>query len=232
MREKEKAKNIIKELELCTEPEANVILTMAQRHLNAIESTSAGRLFDAVSAILGIQKSSTFEGEASMALEFAAEAWQKEHEAKNKENTKNAKNAENVKNAPNAKNGKNTDVKEHEHIFLQTNAIVWQMIEGRRQGEDVGKLAYVFHQLLAMEICAACENVRTQKKCNQVALSGGVFQNRLLLELVEKELLNRKFQVLRHHLIPPNDGGIGLGQAVYGMAYLNKKKQTDSKNVK
>ena len=58
------------------------------------------------------------------------------------------------------------------------------------------------------------------------------FQNRLLLELVEKELLNRKFQVLRHHLIPPNDGGIGLGQAVYGMAYLNKKKQTDSKNVK
>ena len=91
VREKEKAKNIIKELELCTEPEANVILTMAQRHLNAIESTSAGRLFDAVSAILGIQKSSTFEGEASMALEFAAEAWQKEHEAKNKENTKNAK---------------------------------------------------------------------------------------------------------------------------------------------
>ena len=75
MREKENAKNIIKELELCTEPEANVILTMAQRHLNAIESTSAGRLFDAVSAILGIQKSSTFEGEASMALEFAAEAF-------------------------------------------------------------------------------------------------------------------------------------------------------------
>ncbi len=109
-----------------------MILTMAQRHLNAIESTSAGRLFDAVSAILGIQKSSTFEGEASMALEFAAEAWQKEHEAKNTENTKNAQNAENVKNATNAKNGKHTDVKEHEHIFLQTNAIVWQMIEGKK----------------------------------------------------------------------------------------------------
>ena len=170
-----------------------------------------------------------------MALEFAAEAWQKEHEVKNTENTKNAKNAENIKNtgnAPNAKNNENTDAKEQEHIFMQTNAIVWRMIEGRRQGEDVGKLAYEFHQLLAMEICAACENVRTQKKCNQVALSGGVFQNRLLLELVEEELLNRKFQVLRHHLIPPNDGGIGLGQAVYGMAYLNKKKQTDSNNVK
>lgn len=121
-----------------------MILTMAQRHLNAIESTSAGRLFDAVSAILGIQKSSTFEGEASMALEFAAEAWQKEHEAKNTENTKNAKNAENVKNAPNAKNGKHTDVKEHEHIFLQTNAIVWQMIEGRRQGKMSESLRIYF----------------------------------------------------------------------------------------
>ncbi len=118
VREKENAKKYHKRIELCTEPEANVILTMAQRHLNAIESTSAGRLFDAVSAILGIQKALHLKGEASMALEFAAEAWQKEHEAKNTENTKNAQNAENVKNATNAKNGKHTDVKEHEHIFL------------------------------------------------------------------------------------------------------------------
>ena len=226
MSEKEKAKNIIKELELCNEPEANVILTMAQRHLNAIESTSAGRLFDAVSAILGIQKKSTFEGEASMALEFAAEAWQKEHGTKNPENTKNAKNAENIPNA------KNTDVEEQEHIFMQTNAIVCQMIEGRRQGEDVGKLAYVFHQLLAKEICVACENVRTQKKCNQVALSGGVFQNGQLLEPGERKLLNRKSQVFRHNLIHPTHAGIELGQAVKAMAYLNTKQQTARKNEK
>ena len=89
------------------------------------------------------------------------------------------------------------------------------MIEGRRQGEDVGKLAYIFHQLLAMEICAACENVRMQKKCNQVALSGGVFQNRLLLELVEKELLNRKFQVFQ--VLSRTDNERLLTLAIRGM---------------
>ena len=67
----------MKKLELCTEPEAKVLVTMTGRHLNAVRSTSAGRLFDGVSAILGIRKKSTFEGEASTALEFAAEAYEK-----------------------------------------------------------------------------------------------------------------------------------------------------------
>ena len=202
---REQAKQIIEELNLCTESEANVILTMTERHLNAITSTSAGRLFDAISAILGIRKKSTFEGEASMALEFAAEAWQKAHAP---EKTDMAGHAA-------------LPVSEDGRLLLQTNEIVRQMIEGRRCGEDAGKLAYEFHRMLAEQICMACENVRAKKDCNQATLSGGVFQNRLLLELVENQLLDRGFQVYRHHLIPANDGGIGLGQAVYGMEYLN-----------
>ena len=59
---------------------------------------------------------------------------------------------------------------------------------------------------------------------NTVALSGGVFQNRLLLELTETKLTNAGFKVLRHHLLPPNDGGICVGQALYGMHYLNINK--------
>lgn len=204
---REQAKEIIADLDLCTEAEANVILAMAERHLNAITSTSAGRLFDAVSAILGIRQKSTFEGEASMALEFAAEAWQKEHARM----TEDIPAAENVV-LPVAEDGR---------LLLQTNEIVRQMIEGRRRGEDAGKLAYAFHRMLAEQICMACENVRAEKDCNQAALSGGVFQNRLLLELVENQLRDSGFQVYRHHLIPANDGGIGLGQAVYGMEYLN-----------
>ena len=57
---------------------------MAQRKINAVTSTSAGRLFDGVSAILGIRRASTFEGEASTALEFAAEAWRKQREMQKK----------------------------------------------------------------------------------------------------------------------------------------------------
>ena len=76
--DKEQTMEIVKKLNLCSEPECKVILAMADRKMNAVLSTSAGRLFDAVSAILGIRTKSTFEGEASMALEFAAETYEKE----------------------------------------------------------------------------------------------------------------------------------------------------------
>ena len=74
-----------------------------------------------------------------------------------------------------------------------------------------------------MQIIAACEEARRQTGINKAALSGGVFQNRLLLELVDDGLIEKGFEVLKHSLIPPNDGGIALGQAAYGMAYLNRK---------
>ena len=64
--DKEQTMEIVKKLNLCSEPECKVILAMADRKMNAVTSTSAGRLFDAVSAILGIRMKSTFEGEASM----------------------------------------------------------------------------------------------------------------------------------------------------------------------
>ena len=57
---------------------------------------------------------------------------------------------------------------------------------------------------------------------NKVALSGGVFQNRLLLHLTEERLMKEGFEVLRHRMIPPNDGGIAIGQAAYGMHWLQK----------
>ena len=72
MGDREKAAEIIEKLELCTKQEANVQFTMADRRINTVISTSAGRLFDGVSAILGIRRKSTFEGEASMALEFVS----------------------------------------------------------------------------------------------------------------------------------------------------------------
>ena len=73
--DRKKAAEITEKLELCTKQEANVQFTMADRKINAVISTSAGRLFDGVSAMLGIRWKSTFEGEASMALEFEAEEY-------------------------------------------------------------------------------------------------------------------------------------------------------------
>lgn len=84
-----------------------------------------------------------------------------------------------------------------------------------------GQQAYLFHQVLAEQITAACIEARSNSGRKKVALSGGVFQNRLLLRLTEEQLEQEGFEVLRHHMIPPNDGGIAIGQAAYGMWRLN-----------
>ena len=191
--------------ELCTEPEAKVLVTMTGRHLNAVLSTSAGRLFDGVSAILGIRKKSTFEGEASTALEFAAEAYEKIMQQSYEPSVIEPF----------------TEIQE-ERVILNTGELVKMLAEKRLAGEDTGKLAYEFHQELARQIISAALTASHQTRIRKVALSGGVFQNRLLLRLVEEGLVQQGLTTLHHHLIPPNDGGLALGQAAYAMAYLQK----------
>ena len=199
-KDREQAWNIIEKLGLCSEQESKVQFTMADRKLNAVMSTSVGRLFDAVSAILGIRRQSSFEGEASMALEFAAEAYEQQNDFEK----------QTVKMDP-------LLYKEEGRFILNTRLLVQQIVEAKLQGEDSGRLAYVFHQTLAEQITAVCIEARNVSGRQKVVLSGGVFQNRLLLRLTEERLMEEGFEVLRHRMVPPNDGGIAIGQAAYGM---------------
>lgn len=203
-KDRELAWKIIEKLGLCNEQESKVQFTMADRKINAVISTSVGRLFDAVSAILGIRRQSSFEGEASMALEFAAEAYEQQ----------------NIMQGRDEKPDRLVYEKE-ERFILNTRMLVQQIVEEKMQGADSGRLAYLFHQVLAEQITAACIEARSNSGRKKVALSGGVFQNRLLLRLTEEQLEQEGFEVLRHHMIPPNDGGITIGQAAYGMWRLN-----------
>ena len=187
-------------------------------------STSAGRLFDGVSAILGIRRASTFEGEASTALEFAAEAWRKQREMQKKNPEENLKIRMSEKEDIPESTGISEASEDERKFILNTGEIVAYLVRARLAGEDPGKLAYGFHRALADEILAACEEAERQTGIRKVALSGGVFQNRLLLELVYDGLTELGFKVLKHSLIPPNDGGIALGQAVYGMAYVQRHR--------
>ena len=202
-KDRELAGEIMKKLDLCSEKESKVQFAMADRKLNAVLSTSVGRLFDAVSAILGIRHKSSFEGEASMALEFAAEAYeQKDHEQK-----------QNEKIDP-------LVYEEDGHVILNTQLLVQRIVEAKLQGTDSGRLAYWFHEILAEQITAVCVEARNVSGRQKAVLSGGVFQNRLLLRLTEERLTEEGFEVLRHRMVPPNDGGIAVGQAAYGMAQL------------
>ena len=202
-KDRELAGEIMKKLDLCSEKESKVQFAMADRKLNAVLSTSVGRLFDAVSAILGIRHKSSFEGEASMALEFAAEAYeQKDHEQK-----------QNEKRDP-------LVYEEDGHVILNTQLLVQRIVKAKLQGADSGRLAYWFHEILAEQITAVCVEARNVSGRQKAVLSGGVFQNRLLLRLTEERLTEEGFEVLRHRMVPPNDGGIAVGQAAYGMAQL------------
>ena len=201
-KDREQTWKMMEKLGLCSEQESKVQFTMADRKLNAVVSTSVGRLFDAVSAILGFRRQSSFEGEASMALEFAAEAYEQYNLQKQKGNQDHLL------------------YKEDGRLILNTKTLVQQITEAKLQGEDSGRLAYLFHQTLAEQITAACMEARNVSGRQKVALSGGVFQNRLLLRLTEERLMEEGFEVLRHRMVPPNDGGIAIGQAAYGMYQL------------
>ena len=202
-KDRELAGEIMKKLDLCSEKESKVQFAMADRKLNAVLSTSVGRLFDAVSAILGIRHKSSFEGEASMALEFAAEAYEQNNHVQK----------QNEKIDP-------LVYEEDGHIILNTQLLVQRIVEAKLQGADSSRLAYWFHEILAEQITAVCVEARNVSGRQKAVLSGGVFQNRLLLRLTEERLTEEGFEVLRHRMVPPNDGGIAVGQAAYGMAQL------------
>ena len=195
----ENALELCEKLNICGEKEYKLQSVMAQKKVNSVVSTSCGRLFDAVSAILGIRRASTFEGEASTALMYYAQLFEKE-------------------NGECSANYNKYDVltKNDGFVTLNTNAFAAHLAEEFAKSGDTYRLAYEFHAVLADMVLEACIQIRKRNNINICALSGGVFQNSLLVRLCKKRLEANGFEVLLHSLIPPNDGGICLGQAAYG----------------
>jgi subtilisin family serine protease len=113
-------------------------------------------------------------------------------------------------------------------IVLPTDALVRDIILARHAGVESGILAYMFHTALAGMIAKTCELIREESGLNTCALTGGVFQNRLLTTLVTDLLRAAGFRVLLHGMIPPNDGGIGAGQAFAAMYHLNHPNHNSS----
>ena len=213
------ADDIIRRLGLCDEMAAGALKVLFTRKINAVQSTSAGRLFDAVSAILGIRRASTYEGEAATALMYSAMRG-RAHAAgslaslpglcRDRDSLAHSRQAVEADGQP------QPDV-------LPTDSLVRALVLAKLDGAGSEELAYEFHRGLAQMIVRETVSLSERTGVKTAALTGGVFQNRLLLELVEKGLQAEKIQVLRHHLVPPNDGGIALGQALYAMAALGQE---------
>ena len=209
-----------KKLGLVTEKEAASVIFQLENGLHTTISTSAGRLFDAVSALLGIRRISTYEGEAAVYLQFAAETAEKAGNSAQADALLARWKADGTLQAPLAESAITiTDGR----FLLTSNDLFCHLLQYRLQNVSSDILSLAFHRGLAAAIRDACKNAREMTGCSTTALTGGVFQNTLLLRLTQNALEKDGFHVLHHSIIPPNDGGIAVGQALFAMQCLKDK---------
>lgn len=209
-----------KKLGLATEKEAASVIFQLENGLHTTISTSAGRLFDAVSALLGIRRISTYEGEAAVYLQFAAETAEKAGNSAQADALLARWKADDTLQATPAESAITiTDGR----FLLTSNDLFCHLLQYRLQNVSSDLLALAFHRGLAAAIRDACKNARERTGCSTAALTGGVFQNTLLLRLTQNALEKDGFHVLHHSIIPPNDGGIAVGQALFAMQCLKDK---------
>jgi len=166
--------------------------------INSPLTSSLGRVFDGVAAILDLKRSVSFEGQAAMNLEAAARPGCGDilpfHIAN-----------------------------EGEMSILDLLPAVRALVEGCLAGMDLEGLASSFHATLIASFTDMAELLRDRTGIDRVALSGGCFQNRILLEGCAEELECNGFEVFTHRRIPTNDGGVALGQAVIAGTRMQRK---------
>lgn len=168
---------------------ASDFLDIVATGINCIQTSSMGRLFDAVSALLGICTSTTYEGQASIELEAAITSETKEFY-------------------------NYTLVQSSDGLIIGTSELIKQILQDIKISLPVGIISAKFHNTVIRFTVHVCCEIRKNTSNNEVVLSGGVFQNAYLLKNLMKELKKSSFNVYTHKEIPTNDGGIALGQLI------------------
>ena len=172
-----------------SENERAVLHAQLEHSVQCVPSSSMGRLFDAVSSLIGVRHEVSYEAQAAMELEWAAAGYLQAARP---------------------------------YCFVIADGVIdpapvfRSLIDDMRAGCPVGPMAAGFHLALADLIAQCAADLHARTGIRRVALSGGVFQNVLLLGLARAKLVARNLQVLTHRLVPPNDGGLALGQAALG----------------
>jgi len=181
------------------EAEVETVMQMLDRGYHTPLASSMGRLFDAVSSLLGLCQHNTFEGEAAVCLQLAAERCSEEHSAYPWSISR-----------------------ENGTLIADPRPLIEDILQDIFRGEPVPQIARRFHRAIAELVSLCCERIRDATGLAKVALSGGVFQNKLLTEMTVDLLRRDGFDPLVHRQVPPNDGGIALGQAAIA-GHRNRK---------
>lgn len=185
-----------------------LLATALVRSVATVPTTSMGRLFDAVSALLGVRQVITYEAQAAIDLETLAATVAHGDPA-------DWTGDEAVASAGGWGAAAPGDERE---LLLDPAAMLQAVVDGLRNGTDRASLALGFHVWVARAVLDAAESVRTRTGIDHVGLTGGVFGNVLLLRGCAARLRDARFEVVRHRLVPCNDGGLSLGQAVLAAA--------------
>jgi len=165
--------------------------------INSPLCSSTGRLFDAVSALLGVRELVHYEGQAAIELEQMADSGEKGEYP--------------------------LEITEEEGIFvLNPDPVITAIVEAIKKGEAPGAISACFHNSMARGIVQMALQMKEKTGLSEIILSGGVFQNHLLMGKVYDLLEVEDFMVYIHHKVPPNDGGIALGQAYHAVRFLEQ----------
>ncbi len=183
------------------------ITTMLERRINTPLTSSAGRLFDAVSALAGVRDTTSYEGQAAIELEWLAA--QTEPAA-----------AYPFEFALDAQNAQPTALRAPSSLQIDTRPLIRAIAADVRQKVDARQIARRFHTTIVEIITATCERIREETGIDAVVLSGGVLMNALVSTESAARLSAAGLRVYRQTLVPPNDGGISLGQVAIGAAAL------------
>jgi hydrogenase maturation protein HypF len=179
------------------ERQRQLLRAQLERGVNCPQTSSMGRLFDAVSAMLGICAHASYEAQAAIELEaIAAEA---SHRAGDR--------AGDLAPYP------YRVVQQGEAQVVGLAALFEAIVADLEQGTPRAEIAWRFHQTAAAMIVEVCEAIAARSGLRSVALSGGCYQNRILLQLIVPRLEEAGLHVLLHRQVPCNDGGLALGQA-------------------
>jgi hydrogenase maturation protein HypF len=185
-----------------TEVEIEIIKRQIEKKINSPLNSSMGRLFDAISALLGIRGEIDYEGQAAVEMEMAAYSSVIGRRVSDEA-------------ISHAQENYPYHIVEDEGVrIVHLQGLFSAVIEDLHRGISKGRISVKFHNTVARMINEMCHLIADETGISQVALSGGVFQNRLLLRKTVSLLESSSFQVFTHRQVPCNDGGISLGQAV------------------
>ena len=179
---------------------------MLVRGFNAPQTSSMGRLFDAVAAMIGVRTHVSYEGQAAIELEWLATTAAPTNE-----------------HYPYAVTADTFPGNQQTTLIIDTRMLIQAIAEDMRSRRPNSQIARQFHSTIAAMVLDVCHRLRLSTGLKQVVLSGGVFLNVLLVEEATQRLEASGFEVFRHHKVPPNDGGISLGQLAVAATPLTER---------